>query len=67
MTLTPGDDLNETARQRTRDQFGLLHRGPGTAIIVDTGDPADFGFICSSDHVLLAGLDPDVDPTRTTP
>ena len=52
MTLTPGDDLNETARQRTRDQFGLLREAHGTAIIVDTDDPADFNFICSSEHVL---------------
>ena len=66
MTLTPGDDLNETSRQRTRDQFGLLREAHGTAIIVDTDDPADFNFICSSEHVLLEaapGADPDSDPT----
>ena len=30
MTLTPGDDLNETSRQRTRDQFELLREAHGT-------------------------------------
>ena len=62
MTLTPGDDLNETARQRTRDQYGLLTEAPVKNIIVDTGDEADFGFICSSDHLLIEGHDPDVEP-----
>ena len=62
MTLTPGDDLNETSRQRTRDQFGLLQEAHGTAIIVDTDDPADFTFICSSEHVLARAVDPGADP-----
>ncbi len=62
MTLTPGDDLNETSRQRTRDQFGLLREAHGTAIIVDTDDPADFNFICSSEELLLEGLPPGADP-----
>lgn len=53
MTLTPGDDLNETSRQRTRDQFELLQEAHGTAIIVDTDDPADFNYVCSSEHVLV--------------
>ena len=71
MTLTPGDDLNETSRQRTRDQFGLLREAHGTGIIVDTDDPADFNFICSSEEVLVnrrhPGADPDrVPPTRST-
>ena len=30
MTLTPGDDLNETSRQRTRDQIELLREAHGT-------------------------------------
>ena len=53
MTLAPGDDLNETSRQRTRDQIALLREALGTAIIVDTDDPADFSFVCGSDHVLV--------------
>jgi subtilisin family serine protease len=53
MTLTPGDDLNETSRQRTRDQIGILQEAHGTAIVVDTDDPADFNFVCSSEHVLV--------------
>lgn len=60
MTLTPGDDLNEISRQRTRDQFGLLEEAHGKSIIVDSGDAADFSFICSSEHVLVAPFDPDV-------
>ena len=59
MTLTPGDDLNETSRQRTRDQFGLLKEAHGDTIIVDTDDEADFTFICNSDHLLVAAADPD--------
>ena len=66
MTLTPGDDLNETSRQRTRDQFELLREAHGTAIIVDTDDPADFTFICSSEHVLLEGAAADADPDDPT-
>ena len=54
MTLTPGDDRNETSRQRTRDQVELLREAHGPAIIVDTEDAADFTFICSSEHVLVS-------------
>jgi subtilisin family serine protease len=57
MTLTPGDDLNETSRQRTRDQFEFLREAHGTTIIVDSDDPADFTFICSSEHVLVNSED----------
>ena len=53
MTLAPGDDLNETSRQRTRDQIELLREAHGTAIIVDSDDPADFTYVCSSEHVLV--------------
>jgi len=53
MTLTPGDDLNETRRQRTRDQFALLQRAGSTAVIVDSDDPADFTFACHSARVLV--------------
>jgi hypothetical protein len=53
MTLTPGDDLNETIRQRTRDQIALLREAHGDAILVDTDDDADFNFVCSSEHVLI--------------
>jgi subtilisin family serine protease len=53
MSPTPDDDLEETARRRTRDQYELLEEVHGDSIIIDTDDPADFGFICSSDHVLL--------------
>jgi hypothetical protein len=53
MTLTPGDGLEEIARQRTRDQYALLKEVHGDTIIVDSDDEADFGFICASDHVLL--------------
>jgi subtilisin family serine protease len=62
MTLTPGDDLIETARQRTRDQFALLKEAHGGSIIVDTDDPADFNFMCSADHVLLPPADRRADP-----
>jgi subtilisin family serine protease len=62
MTLTPGDDLIETARQRTRDQFALLKEVHGETIIADTDDPADFNFICSSEHVLVEALAPGADP-----
>jgi len=57
MTLTPGDDLNETARQRTRDQIGLLREAHGTQIIVDTEDDADFTFVCSSNELLVNTAD----------
>ena len=60
MTLTPDNDLNEISRQRARDQFGLLQEAHGERILVDTDDPADFNFICSSEHVLVAPLDPNV-------
>lgn len=63
MTITPGDDLNEASRQRTRDQFGLLREAHGSAIIVDTDDPADFHFICSSEDVLLPAAAPGADPS----
>src|SRR3954469_24539383 len=53
MTLTPGDELNEISRQRTRDQFELLREAHGTAITVDSDDPADFSYVCSSEHVLI--------------
>ena len=53
MTLTPDDDLNETARQRTRDQLALLRQAYGTSIIVDSDDDADFSYTCSSEHVLV--------------
>jgi subtilisin family serine protease len=53
MTLTPDDDLNETARQRTRDQIGLLRQAFDNKIIVDSHDDADFSFTCSSEHVLV--------------
>ena len=59
MTLTPDNDLNEISRQRTRDQFGLLKKAHRERILVDTDDPADFNFICSSEHVLVAPLDPN--------
>ncbi len=53
MTLTPGDDLNETRRQRTRDQLALVRTPDSTAVIVDTDDPADFTFACHSQRVLV--------------
>jgi|tagenome__1003787_1003787.scaffolds.fasta_scaffold20936238_2 subtilisin family serine protease len=53
MTLTPDDDLNETARQRTRDQIALLRQAFGTSIIVDTDDDADFTFVCHSERLLV--------------
>jgi hypothetical protein len=53
MTLAPDDDLNGTARQRARDQIGLLRQAFGTTILVDSDDDADFGFACSSEHVLV--------------
>jgi subtilisin family serine protease len=53
MTLTPGNDLNETARQRTREQIALLRQVHGSRIIVDTDDDADFTFMCSSDELLI--------------
>src|SRR3954452_19542535 len=53
MTLTPGDDLDETARQRTRDQFALIRQAFGTTVITDSDDPADFSFMCHSDRVLV--------------
>jgi hypothetical protein len=59
MTLTPDNDLSEISRQRTRDQFGLLQEAHRERILVDTDDPADFNFICSSEHVLVAPLDPN--------
>jgi subtilisin family serine protease len=62
MTLTPGPDPLETSRQRTRDQFGLLDESPGGSFVIDSDDPADFGFICDSDHVLLPPPDPDGNP-----
>jgi len=52
MTLTPDDDLNETARQRTRDQFALL-REAHPDIIVDSDDDADFTFVCHRQRVLV--------------
>ena len=57
MTLTPDDDLNETARQRTRDQIALLRQAYGGDIIVDSDDDADFTFVCSSRHVLVNAAD----------
>jgi subtilisin family serine protease len=54
MTLTPGDDLTETLRQRTRDQYTLLKAAHGDDIITDTDDAADFNFICSSKHLLVS-------------
>src|SRR4051794_20412630 len=66
MTLSPGHDPFETSRERTRDQVGLLRDASRSSLIVDTDDPADFGFICDSEHLLLppAGQDgsTDVDP-----
>jgi hypothetical protein len=53
MTLTPGDDLDETSRQRTRDQFALLQRPESTALIIDSDDPADFTFACHTTRVLV--------------
>jgi subtilisin family serine protease len=65
MTLDPSDRFLEGRRQRTRDQMDHLqeaHRDGGTPIIYDTGDPADFNFICAADHVLLEAVDPDAPP-----
>ena len=53
MTLTPGDDLDETSRQRTRDQIALLQGPESTAVIVDSDDPADLTFACHSARVLV--------------
>jgi subtilisin family serine protease len=53
MTLTPDNDLNETARQRARDQIGLLRQAFGTRVVVDSDDDADFTYTCSSEHVLV--------------
>jgi subtilisin family serine protease len=61
--MTPtDDDLEEMARQRTRDQYALLKEVHGDSIIVDTDDEADFNFICSSEHVLVPGVPSDTDP-----
>src|SRR3954447_6571831 len=66
MTLTPGQDPAEASRQRTRDQVRLLRAASGDTLIVDTDDPADHGFICDSEHVLLPpaipGRAPEEDP-----
>jgi Subtilase family len=58
MTVTPGDGLDETGRQRTRDQVqGITATHP--RLLVDSDDLADFNFICDRDHVLLPPEDPD--------
>jgi subtilisin family serine protease len=62
MTITPGDDLNETLRQRTRDQFDLLREAHRNTLITDTGDPADFNYICSNEHVLVPAATPGAPP-----
>ncbi|HCB05588.1 MAG TPA: S8/S53 family peptidase [Nocardioides sp.] len=53
MTLTPDDGPDENARQRTRDQYALLTEIHGESLLIDTDDPADFGFICRNDSVLV--------------
>ena len=53
MTLTPDDNLEETARQRTRDQVDLIRQVHQNRIIVDSDDDADFTFMCSSDELLV--------------
>jgi subtilisin family serine protease len=66
MTLDPSDRFLEGRRQRTRDQMDHLQRAHADdrapSIIYDTGDPADFNFICAADHVLLERVDPDAPP-----
>jgi hypothetical protein len=66
MTLDPSDRFLEGRRQRTRDQMDHLQRAHADdrapSIIYDTGDPADFNFICSSEHVLMPARDPEAPP-----
>ncbi|HET6937539.1 MAG TPA: S8 family serine peptidase, partial [Nocardioides sp.] len=54
MTVTPGDGPLEAARQRTRDQLNaILAEDPDLIVDTETGDLADFNFICDSQHVLV--------------
>ena len=54
MSISPGESPEETDRQRVRDQIDALLQGLGGTAIVDTDDSADFGYICSNEHVLVA-------------
>jgi subtilisin family serine protease len=50
----PGDGPVEASRQRTRSQLEqVIEADPDVVIATETGDIADFTFICDSDHVLL--------------
>lgn len=54
MTVTPGDGPHEAARQRTRDQLNaILREDPELIVDTETGDLADFNFICDRQQVLV--------------
>lgn len=54
MTVTPGDGPLEAARQRTRDQLNaILAEDPELIVDTETGDLADFNFLCDRQQILV--------------